>query len=213
MKRRIIEHRATLLAAVAVIAIAVGAVLHLPGSDEAGRQVWRAAVALLALELFVEVLRSWIVDRSLGVDTIALVAMVGALALDEALAGVVVGLMFTGGAALEAAATHRARRELTRLVARAPRMAHVRAGDAITEVPVADLVPGDIVVVRAGEVIPVAGLLVSDEATLDTSTLTGEPLPVTLEYTAQTAGYRETEVRARVNGILLKRNYREGCTV
>ncbi len=182
MKRRIIEHRATLLAAVAVIAIAVGAVLHLTGSDEAGRQVWRAAVALLALELFVEVLRSWIVDRSLGVDTIALVAMVGALALDEALAGVVVGLMFTGGAALEAAATHRARRELTRLVARAPRMAHVRAGDAITEVPVADLVPGDIVVVRAGEVIPVDGLLVSDEATIDTSTLTGEPLPVTLEY-------------------------------
>jgi membrane fusion protein (multidrug efflux system) len=38
-------------------------------------------------------------------------------------------------------------------------------------------------------------------------------LPVTLEYTAQTAGYRETEVRARVNGILLKRNYREGGTV
>ncbi|MBX3660923.1 MAG: efflux RND transporter periplasmic adaptor subunit [Burkholderiales bacterium] len=38
-------------------------------------------------------------------------------------------------------------------------------------------------------------------------------LPVTLEYTAQTAGYRETEVRARVSGILLKRNYREGGTV
>lgn len=38
-------------------------------------------------------------------------------------------------------------------------------------------------------------------------------VPVTLEYTAQTAGYRETEVRARVSGILLKRNYREGSTV
>lgn len=38
-------------------------------------------------------------------------------------------------------------------------------------------------------------------------------VPVTLEYTAQTAGYREVEVRARVSGILLKRNYREGSTV
>ena len=38
-------------------------------------------------------------------------------------------------------------------------------------------------------------------------------VPVTLEYTGQTAGYRETEVRARVSGILLKRNYREGSTV
>jgi len=38
-------------------------------------------------------------------------------------------------------------------------------------------------------------------------------VPVTLEYTGQTAGYRETEIRARVSGILLKRNYREGSTV
>ncbi len=38
-------------------------------------------------------------------------------------------------------------------------------------------------------------------------------VPVSLEYTAQTAGFREVEVRARVSGILLKRNYREGSTV
>lgn len=38
-------------------------------------------------------------------------------------------------------------------------------------------------------------------------------VPIALEYTAQTAGYREVEVRARVSGILLKRNYREGGTV
>jgi membrane fusion protein (multidrug efflux system) len=38
-------------------------------------------------------------------------------------------------------------------------------------------------------------------------------VPVTYEYTAQTAGYREVEVRARVNGILLKRNYKEGAPV
>jgi membrane fusion protein (multidrug efflux system) len=38
-------------------------------------------------------------------------------------------------------------------------------------------------------------------------------IPVTYEYVAQTAGYREAEVRARVNGILLKRNYTEGAVV
>ena len=38
-------------------------------------------------------------------------------------------------------------------------------------------------------------------------------VPVSYEYTAQTAGYREVEVRARVGGILVKRNYREGSTV
>jgi membrane fusion protein (multidrug efflux system) len=38
-------------------------------------------------------------------------------------------------------------------------------------------------------------------------------VPVSYEYVAQTAGYREVEVRARVAGILLKRNYREGAPV
>lgn len=38
-------------------------------------------------------------------------------------------------------------------------------------------------------------------------------VPVTYEYVAQTAGYREVEVRARVTGILLRRNYKEGATV
>ena len=47
------------------------------------------------------------------------------------------------------------------------------------------------------------------------SVITVEPrdVPVTYEYVAQTAGYREVEVRARVTGILLKRNYREGSVV
>ncbi len=44
-------------------------------------------------------------------------------------------------------------------------------------------------------------------------TVAPRDVPVSYEYTAQTAGYREVEVRARVSGILLKRNYREGSTV
>ena len=126
--RWLIEHRAQLLAGVAVVAIAAGGLLHLAGQDAAGHQVWRAAVALLAAELSVEVARTVIVDHHLGVDTIALVAMIGALALDEELAGAVIGLMFTGGAALEAAASQRARRELTRLVERAPHVARRASG-------------------------------------------------------------------------------------
>jgi heavy metal translocating P-type ATPase len=178
--RWLIEHRAQLLAGVAVIAIAAGGLLHLAGQDAAGHQVWRAAVALLAAELSVEVARTVIVDHHLGVDTIALVAMIGALALDEELAGAVIGLMFTGGAALEAAASQRARRELTRLVERAPHVARRRVGDALEEVDVAAVAAGDVVLVRTGEVIPVDGEVVSAEAVVDTSTLTGEPLPVTL---------------------------------
>ena len=155
--RWLIDYRAQLLAGVAAAAITIGGLLHLLGADTAGHQVWRAAVALLAAELSFEVARTVIVDRHLGVDTIALVAMVGALALGEELAGAVIGLMFSGGAALEAVASRRARRELTRLVERAPRVAQRRIDSALEEVPVGAVPPGDVVVVRAGEVVPVDG--------------------------------------------------------
>jgi heavy metal translocating P-type ATPase len=177
---RVVESRAEILAAVAVVAIAAGFALHLAGAPAAGHHVWRAAVALLAVELAFEVGRTVIVDHHLGVDTIALVAMVGALALGEELAGAVIGLMFTGGAALETVASRRARRELTQLVQRAPRVAQLRVDGGIDEVPIDRVQPGDVVLVRAGEVVPVDGTVVSEEAVVDTSTLTGEPLPVTL---------------------------------
>ncbi|HET6690201.1 MAG TPA: heavy metal translocating P-type ATPase [Miltoncostaeaceae bacterium] len=178
--RRLVDDRARILAIIAITAIAAGGVMYLAGAEAAGQQVWRAAVALLAAELAVEVAHSIVVDHNLGVDTIALVAMVGSLALGEELAGAVVGLMFTGGAALEAAASRRARRELTALVSRAPRVALLREGGEVRAVPVDDVRPGDVVVVRTGEVIPVDGTVTGDEAVVDTSTLTGEPLPVTL---------------------------------
>ena len=179
--RRLAESRAQILAVIAMVAIAAGFLLHLAGAGEAGHQVWRAAVALLAVELTFEVIRTVVVDHHLGVDTIALVAMVGALALDEELAGAVIGLMFTGGAALEVAASRRARRELTLLVERAPRVAQLHVGDAIEEVPGDRVQPGDVVLVRTGEVVPVDGSVLSSEAVVDTSTLSGEPLPVTLQ--------------------------------
>jgi Cation transport ATPase len=142
--------------------------------------VWGAAVALLAADLAVEVGRSIVVERSLGVDTIALVAMVGSLAMNQELAGLVVGLMFSSGAALETIASRRARRELTALVQRAPKVAQLRVGDGLQEVPVERVQIGDVLVVRTGEVIPVDGTLVSPEAVVDTSTLSGEPLPVSV---------------------------------
>ena len=181
----VIAHRAPMLAIGAVCAIAAGGLLHGAGDAVAGDDVWRAAVALLALELFLEVVHTIVVDHHMGVDTIALVAMVGALPLGQELAGAVVGLMFSGGAALEDIASTRARRELTALVQRAPTFARLRVGERIDRVPIEQVQAGDIVVVRAGDVVPVDGTLSTGEAVIDASTLTGEPLPVTV-----TAGMR-----------------------
>lgn len=177
----LIDHRARLLAALALSAIVVGSGLHLGDQPAAGDAVWRATLAVLALELALEVARTTLVERHMGVDTIALVAMVGALALGEELAGVVIGLMFSGGLALEEIATAQARRELTALIQRAPKFARLRVDGAIREVPVEQVRVGDVVLVRTGEVIPVDGTMVSAEGVVDTSALSGEPLPVTVD--------------------------------
>jgi heavy metal translocating P-type ATPase len=113
-----------------------------------------------------------------GVDAIALIAIATALTLGQFLAGAVVALMLAGGNALEEYASGRARRELTRLLERMPRVAHRRQGDAIVEVAVDEVRPGDLLVVRAGEVASVDGVVAAGEAVLDESALTGEALPV-----------------------------------
>ncbi|HYM46272.1 MAG TPA: heavy metal translocating P-type ATPase [Solirubrobacteraceae bacterium] len=178
--RWLVEHRARLLAAIALAALVAGGSLHLAGAAEGGDDVWRAAVALLAAELAFEVARTIVVERHMGVDTIALVAMVGSLALGEELAGLIVGIMFTGGSTLEDLASTRARRELTALVQRAPKVAQLRVDDTVQEVPAEQVRVGDVVVVRTGEVVPVDGTVLSAEAVVDTSTLSGEPLPETV---------------------------------
>jgi heavy metal translocating P-type ATPase len=86
--------------------------------------------------------------------------------------------MLSGGNALEAAASRRARRELTALLERAPRIAHRRSASGVEEVAVEAVLPGDLVLVRAGEVVPVDGVVAEGQAVLDESALTGEPLPV-----------------------------------
>ena len=85
--RAAVEHRALILVGFAIVALAAGGLLHLAGEGVAGDNIWRVAVALLALELACEVGRTIAIEHNMGVDTIALVAMVGSLALGQELAG------------------------------------------------------------------------------------------------------------------------------
>jgi heavy metal translocating P-type ATPase len=165
------------LAAACLGAIGAGGLLHLVGLPEAGDLVLAAGAAGVLVPLTWDVARS-LFHRNVGVDAIALVAIAGALALEQWGAAAVVALMLSGGNALEEFAAGRARRELSALVERAPRIAHLRRGNAVAEVPVEDVVVGDVVVVRAGEVLPVDGVVESSEAVVDESSLTGEALPV-----------------------------------
>lgn len=178
------SHGRRAIAAAALAGVCAGIALFALDLRVAADWLWAATTALLLGPLAISVLRS-LSRHDVGVDAIALVAMAGALALGEYLAGAVIALMLAGGNALEEAANRRARRELTALVERAPRVALLRQGDRLREVPVDEVRVGEHVVVRAGEVVPVDGMVESEEAIVDQSALTGEALPVTVRRGGQ----------------------------
>jgi len=171
------ERRRLALPAITAAAIAAGGLLHAFGAERAGDVLWAATIAAMLVPLGASVVRS-LARGDVGVDAIALVAMAGCLALGELLAGTVVALMLSGGNALEAMADRRARGELTALLSRAPRIAHRHVDGRIEELDVAQIAPGDVLVVRAGEIVPVDGVVATGTAVLDEATLTGESLPV-----------------------------------
>ncbi|TRW45664.1 heavy metal translocating P-type ATPase [Georgenia yuyongxinii] len=155
----------------------IGGVLELGGQETAARWVISAlavVVALLQARGMVDDLRS----GSYGIDLLAVTAIASTVAVGEYWAALVVCLMLSGGEALEDYAAGRARRELTGLLENAPRTAHRLADGQLTDVPVDDVAIGDRLVVRPFEVVPVDGVLESDGASLDESSLTGESLPV-----------------------------------
>ena len=130
-----------------------------------------------------------------GIDLLALMAIVSTVVVGEYLAALVVILMLTGGEALEDFAQGRAARELRSLLDRAPRFAHREgAGAVLEDTPIGDVAQGDVLVVRPSELVPVDGELLSDSASLDESSLTGESLPV--EHTMG-----ETLLSGSVNGV------------
>src|ERR1700688_4394858 len=165
------------LVTIAIAGLAAGIAARTAGRSDLADLSWTLATAPVVVGLAVSITRDILAGR-FGVDAIALVSMSAALALGQPLAGAVVALMYSGGNVLEDIAVARAEHDLRSLVDRAPREAHRRTGDRIEEVPITAVAIGDRLLVRAGEIIPVDGVLGSTAATIDESALTGESIPV-----------------------------------
>jgi len=138
--------------------------------------IWTVATLPVVAALAISILRDFWIGR-IGVDAIALVSMSAALLLGQALAAVVVAIMYAGGTVLEDLARGRAERNLRALTDRAPHVAHRKSAQGTETVPIDQVAVGDELLVRAGELLPVDGILIDASAVLDESTVTGEPLP------------------------------------
>jgi heavy metal translocating P-type ATPase len=165
------------LVAFAGAALVLGAAAQIVGRTDFSSWIWGGTTALVLLALVLEIVTE-LKQGSIGLDIIAALAMAGALAVGETLAGIVVALMYSGGQLLEDFAAGRARREMTALLGRVRKTAIRHGCDGLAEVPIAELIPGDRILIRQGEVVPVDGVVGSGSAVLDLSALTGESVPL-----------------------------------
>ena len=167
-------------------------------------------IIALVLIIVADTVRGMIDDLrhgQVGVDLLAVVAILSTVAVHEYWASWAVMLMVTSGEAIEEYAQAKAEHSLTALMEAAPRTAHVvslpgvgrdSAGDAgdasegfrrvgqfatasaahrFDTVPVEQVQLGDVLMVLPGETVPVDGELLSGTATLDLSNINGEPVP------------------------------------
>ena len=156
-----------------LVGVVAGAVCWFVGWHTAADGFWFATAVVAFVPALLEVFRA-LRKGSPGVDIIALLAIAGALLLQEFLAGAVIGLMLATGQALEEYAENRADRELSALLKRAPRFARRITGDDLEEIALDLVSPGDVLAVSSGEVLPVDGVVLDAQAVLDESALTGE---------------------------------------
>jgi heavy metal translocating P-type ATPase len=166
------------LFAVALTGLIFGFADWAVGRGDLAKWFWAGGTIPVVLGLLASMTRDFLAGR-LGVDAVAFVSMSAALLLGQYLAGIVVAIMYAGGNLLEDFAVARAQRDLRSLIDRAPKVAHRRVASAIEDVPIEEVAVGDDILVQAGEVIPVDGVIVSPVAMLDEAAVTGEPIPAT----------------------------------
>jgi heavy metal translocating P-type ATPase len=165
------------LAGLAAIGLLTGIIAKVAGRDAEAAAVWAAVTLPVLLALLVEIVTS-LRRGEIGLDIVAGLSMAAALIFGENLAAAIVALMYAGGQYLEIYAERTARREMTALLSRVPRTAIRHHEGQLEEIAVDVVSPGDRLLIRRGDVVPVDGTVAEGVGVLDQSALTGEPLPV-----------------------------------
>ncbi|MBZ4023377.1 cadmium-translocating P-type ATPase [Rhodobacter sp. TJ_12] len=184
-----------------ILGMAMAALCHwaLPGLAES----WLEAAALVVVFLAggvpaaLRALDALIKERTLDIDLLMVIAAVAAAAVGAALEGAVLLTLFSLSTTLEHRAMGRTRRAIEALMELRPDRALKRVGDTTQEVAVDSLVPGDVVMLRPGARVPVDGLIVEGEGSVDESTITGESVPV-----HKAPGAQVFEATVNLHGVL-----------
>ncbi|MDD2362255.1 MAG: heavy metal translocating P-type ATPase [Oscillospiraceae bacterium] len=157
------------------IIFVAGLILRLPEGWELG--LFLAAYLILGGEVLLSAARNIIKGRVFDENFLMSIATIGAFAIGEYPEGVAVMLFYKIGELFQSISVNRSRRSISELMDIRPDYANLMAGDDIIRVSPDRVKVGDMIVVKAGEKIPLDGRIQKGEASLDTSALTGEAMP------------------------------------
>jgi cation transport ATPase len=162
----------------AIIVVLTGAALSLAGYRSISNIVLAGGAIIATIPLLIDMYNT-LRHGYFGVDLLAATAIITSVILGEYWAAIVIVLMLTGGESLENYAERRAKRELTTLLSKRPKKAHLIKGRKVTDISASKVNPGDKLSILPGEVIPVDATILEGMTSLDESSLTGESVPVT----------------------------------
>ncbi len=166
------------------VRIAVSAAVFIAGLifRDSSRALWifLAAYFIIALDVLITAGKNILRGRPFDECFLMAVASLGAFFIGEYPEGVAVMILYQLGETLQDCAVRRSRKSVSSLMDIRPDVASVKRGDAVEQVPPETVGTGEIIVVKAGEKIPIDGIIVSGSTTADTSALTGESVPARL---------------------------------
>lgn len=160
-----------------LVFVALGALATLLPDGAMWREgIWTFGLLVTAAPILATTVKGMIRGH-FAADLVASLAVIAALLLGHPIVGLVIVLMQSGGEALERLAEGRATDALRALQEAAPRTVHRMVGDSVEDVAVDLVRRGDSLLIRPGEMIPCDGEVIKGSSHMDTSSLTGEPLP------------------------------------
>ena len=163
----------------ALIGLVSGIICHwFINQPDLGHWIWLVTLIIGGIPIIVDTVRNMI-HRHFAADIIAMLAIITAILSNEALPGVVIVIMQSGGKALEDHAFRKASTSLNALLARSPQTANRKKNNIIEVIDVNSIKIGDLLIVRPGDLVPVDGHVIDNNAVIDESALTGEPIPKT----------------------------------
>lgn len=172
---------ANALPAAALLFIVVGAVARwLLPTEPWSHRIWMVGLVLTGFPVVWRTARDAFAGH-FATDVVAALAILTAVVLRQPFPGLIIVLMQTGGEALERFAGRRASEAVRALEEAAPRIAHRVHDDLVEDIPVDQIRVGDDLLLRPGELVPCDAVVIGGRSHVDTSTLTGEPVPVTAE--------------------------------